>query len=298
MFKRLKNIKRTTVVKNSFLIPILAVVVMSISHVISWYGLGNPLSWAIYLSIAVEIFALASVSAASINIKKGSIWFLFGLVTMIQIIGNIYFTFQQIDILSEGFKSWVELIQPLFSDWDITDHRRFLSYIQGGTLPFMSLIALHFYIVFNENENKLQETVEEKHETVEKIEEKQEVNNDDFINDIDFEEDTEEKVSEEINKVTFEDGVTGIQGQQELTGEAGIEEPIVEEPIIEEPIIEEPIIEESPKEEPIVEPIEPITEQTKDDDVKPEKPPHRDINSTSQWTGGTKRNPRTMPGIN
>jgi len=151
MLKWLKNIKRTTLIKNSFLIPILSVVIMSISHVISWYDLGNPVSWAIYLSVAIEIFALASVSAASINIKKGSIWALFILVTLIQIVGNVYFTFQEIDVTAEGFKSWVELIAPWFTDWDITDHRRFLSYIQGGTLPFMSLIALHFYIIFNES---------------------------------------------------------------------------------------------------------------------------------------------------
>lgn len=168
MFKWIKSIDRTTVIKNSFLIPILAVVVMSISHVISWYELGNPISWAIYLSVAVEIFALASVSAASINIKKGSIWALFILVTLIQIIGNIYFTFKEIVIDSEEFISWIELISPIFPEWDSLDHRRFLSYIQGGTLPFMSLIALHFYIVFNEKKFK-KENIQEKDLEVDKV---------------------------------------------------------------------------------------------------------------------------------
>jgi hypothetical protein len=151
ILSKLSKIERTTVIKNSFLLPILSVVVMSISHVISWYDLGNPFSWAIYLSIAVEVFALASVSAASIKIKKGSIWMLFGLVTFIQIVGNVFFTFQDIDINGSQFKSWVELVQPWFEDWTSLDHRRLLALIQGGTLPFMSLIALHFYIKFNEN---------------------------------------------------------------------------------------------------------------------------------------------------
>lgn len=156
---RLKNIERSTIIKNSFLLPILSVVVMSISHVISWYDLGNPFSWAIYLSIAVEIFALASVSAASIKIKKGSIWLLFILVTLIQIIGNVFFTFQDIDLNGSQFKSWIELVQPWFEDWTPLDHRRLLALIQGGTLPFMSLIALHFYNKFNENLGE--ETVKE-----------------------------------------------------------------------------------------------------------------------------------------
>ena len=127
---------------------------MSISHVVSWYDLGNPLSWAIYLSVAVEFFALACVSAASIKIGKGSIWFLFIMVTLVQIVGNIYFGYKEIIVTSEAFTSWVELISPLFLDWEILDHRRFLAAIQGGTLPIMSLTALHFYIQFTENLQK------------------------------------------------------------------------------------------------------------------------------------------------
>jgi len=148
---KLRQIERTTIIRNSFLLPILSVVIMSISHVISWYDLGNPFLWAIYLSVAVEIFALASVSAASIKMKRGSIWLLFILVTFIQIIGNVFFTYQDIDINSDKFLSWIELIHPWFEEWTVIDHRRLLALVQGGTLPFMSLIALHFYIKFNEN---------------------------------------------------------------------------------------------------------------------------------------------------
>jgi hypothetical protein len=154
ILSKLRKIERTTIVRNSFLLPIFSVVLMSISHVISWYDLGNPFSWAIYLSIAVEIFALASVSAATIKMKKGSIWLLFCLVTLIQIVGNVFFTYQDINVNDTKFLSWVELVQPWFEDWTSIDHRRLLAIIQGGTLPFMSLIALHFYIKFNENLKK------------------------------------------------------------------------------------------------------------------------------------------------
>ena len=151
LFNDIKNIKKTTLIQNSFLLPILAVVVMSISHVVSWYDLGNPVAWAIYLSVAIEIFALASVSAASLRMKKRSIWFLFALVTAIQIIGNVFFTYKDIDVAGTLFLTWVELIEPFFEDFSIIDHRRLLAYIQGGTLPVMSLVALHFYIKFNDN---------------------------------------------------------------------------------------------------------------------------------------------------
>lgn len=144
---------QSSIIRNSFLLPIILVVIMSISHVVSWYDLGNPISWAIYLSIAIEVFALASVAAASIKSSKAAIWFLFGLVTLIQIVGNVYFEFKEIDIASQGFKDWVELMLPFFEDWTPLDHRRLLAIVQGGTLPIMSLTALHFYIQFGENKD-------------------------------------------------------------------------------------------------------------------------------------------------
>jgi len=149
MIKWIKD-NRDSIIRNSFLLPIVLVVIMSISHVISWYDIGNPYSWAIYLSIGIEIFALASVSASSIKMSRGSIWFLFGLVTLIQIIGNVYYGFKDINPIGQDFVDWMLLIQPIFEDFEVLDHRRFLALIQGGTLPLMSLTALHFYIKFGD----------------------------------------------------------------------------------------------------------------------------------------------------
>jgi len=148
------NSNKETLIRNSFLLPILLVVIMSISHVVSWYDLGNPISWAVYLSIAIEVFALASISAASIKTSKTAIWILFGIVTAIQIIGNIFYEFKDIDMNGEGFQSWIQLIDPFFIDWEPMDHRRLLAIIQGGTLPIMSLTALHFYIQFKEKQTE------------------------------------------------------------------------------------------------------------------------------------------------
>ena len=156
-------------IRNSFLLPILLVVIMSISHVVSWYDIGNPLSWAIYLSVAIEIFALASVSAASIKISKGSIWFLFVMVTLIQVIGNVFYEFKEISLNESGFLSWVELVSPWFEDWELLDHRRLLALIQGGTLPIMSLTSLHFYIQFNETV-QVDETAQEKNNSIDENE--------------------------------------------------------------------------------------------------------------------------------
>ena len=105
-----------TIIRTLFLIPILLVAIISISHVISWYDLSNPISWAIYLSIAVEIAAMVSLAAATTKIK-GGVWFVFGIVTLIQFIGNIFFSYKEINPNDPQFKQWIELVGPLFENF-------------------------------------------------------------------------------------------------------------------------------------------------------------------------------------
>ena len=98
-----------------FLVPIFLVAGISISHVVSWYSMANPISWAIYLSIAIEVGAMTALIAAT-NKIKGGVWFMFGLVTFIQMIGNIFYSYVHIDESGELFLNWVELTGPV---WEI-----------------------------------------------------------------------------------------------------------------------------------------------------------------------------------
>jgi hypothetical protein len=137
------------------LVPILLVAGISISHVVSWYNLANPISWAIYLSIAIEIGAMTALVAAT-NKIKGGVWFMFGLVTFIQMIGNIFFSYKEIDANGDLFKSWVELTSPVWEAFgtDITDIislKRWLAFLEGGLLPIISLTSLHFFIKYEDN---------------------------------------------------------------------------------------------------------------------------------------------------
>lgn len=151
-----KNFK--TIIYVSFLIPIITVAVVSISHVTQWYGISNPLSWALYLSIGVEIAALSALAA--ISAQMGSkVYFPFGIVTLIQFVGNIFFAFQYIKIDSQQFLSWVELTGPILEytgieQGDLQSHRRFLAIFAGGMLPLISLSFLHMLVKFNEENRK------------------------------------------------------------------------------------------------------------------------------------------------
>ena len=139
-----------------FLVPILLVAGISISHVVSWYDIANPINWAIYLSIAIEVGAMTALVAAT-NKIKGGVWFMFGLVTLIQMIGNIFFSFKEIDVNGDLFKSWVELTSPIFELFgteptDIIAHKRWLAILGGGLLPVISLTSLHFFVKYEEPE--------------------------------------------------------------------------------------------------------------------------------------------------
>ena len=57
MIKWLKLLhdNKRQIIRFIFVLPILFAVIVSIAHVITWYKIGNPNIWAIYLSIAVVI---------------------------------------------------------------------------------------------------------------------------------------------------------------------------------------------------------------------------------------------------
>ena len=147
-----RNFKK--IIYIAFLVPILAVAGVSISHVTTWYGLSNPLSWAIYLSVGIEIAALSAVAAISAKMGK-KVYIPFGIVTLIQFIGNIFFAYQYINIDSQQFKDWVELVDPVVSylgveSGDFIGHKRFLALFAGGMLPIISLSFLHMLVKFEE----------------------------------------------------------------------------------------------------------------------------------------------------
>ena len=138
----------------AFLVPILAVAGVSISHVTTWFGISNPFTWAIYLSIGVEIAALSAVAAISAKMGK-KVYLPFGIVTLLQFIGNIFFAYQYIDINGQLFKDWVEMVDPVVSylgveSGDPIGHKRFLALFAGGMLPIISLSFLHMLVKFEE----------------------------------------------------------------------------------------------------------------------------------------------------
>jgi len=154
-----KNLEK--IVYFAFLVPIITVAIVSISHVTSWYGLTNNSTWAIYLSFGVEIAALSALAAISVHMGK-NVYIPFGIVTLIQLVGNVFYSYQYIDESSEEFKDWVELsnvfFQYIIDENDIVGHKRLLAVFSGGLLPVISLSFLHMLVKLRDKE-KLQDEV-------------------------------------------------------------------------------------------------------------------------------------------
>jgi len=88
-------------------------------------------------------------------------------------IGNIFFSFKEIDSNGDLFKSWVELTGPMWemigSDpTDLVSMKRWLAFLEGGLLPVISLTSLHFFVKYDESK-KIQT---ESNDTVEVVKEK------------------------------------------------------------------------------------------------------------------------------
>jgi hypothetical protein len=236
------------IIVGSFLIPILLVAFVSISHVTTLYSLANPLSWAIYLSVAVEIAALAALAGISAKFGK-FIYIPFGIVTLIQFVGNFFYSYSHINITSQDFKDWVDMIsgllEPIGVDpTDVVSHRRILAFITGGLIPFISLTFAHMLIVYSSKIQTNEDNVEPVNDTVNDIVS-------DTVNEpVVLTEEVIEQLSTDAGKIEFEtveekinptpEEISRLEEALILLETKNSENTILEE-VINEPEIEEPV---------------------------------------------------------
>ena len=108
---------------------------ISTIHVIDFFKLSNPDWLAVSLAIAFEIGAAASLASiiALKKMNKTLIWGLFIVLTLMQMMGNTYYAFKNL----EDYQAWVDLFgltdsEPLFQ-------KRVLAIISGAVLPLVAL---------------------------------------------------------------------------------------------------------------------------------------------------------------
>lgn len=119
----------------TFITLYILVSLISTIHVIDFFELSNPYWLAVTLAIGFELGAAASLSSLVILDKtnKTLVWSLFVTITLMQVQGNMYYAFQNLD----DFSTWAELFgldedEPLYQ-------KRVLAAVSGAILPLVAL---------------------------------------------------------------------------------------------------------------------------------------------------------------
>lgn len=132
----------------SFLsVPILASIISTL-HIVHYLNLGNPDWMSYFLSVTFEVGSIASFVALSVldKLKKGMVLFIFFILFLMQLMGNVYFSFEYINIKllanPEWMGSFIELIRPIYDADDKSTYKFILAMIIGVPIPLVSLSFL------------------------------------------------------------------------------------------------------------------------------------------------------------
>lgn len=157
-----------------FAILYLCVALVSTIHAISFFGLANASPLAIILAIAFEIgqaAVLFSILTDSNQQKRVMPWVLMSILTLVQVMGNVYNSYKYLILNSEdGLRFFKE---PIFVWTQIPDNvaNVILSYIIGAILPIVSLLMTAMVTGFLNKKEEVKEEpkIEEKKEEQPKI---------------------------------------------------------------------------------------------------------------------------------
>lgn len=144
-----------------FAILYICVALVSTIHAISFFGLANVKPLAIILAVAFEIgqaAVLFSILTDKNQQKKIMPWVLMGILTLVQVMGNVYNSYQYLIMNSEASLRFFK--EPIFIWTQIEDANAnvILAYIIGAILPIVSLLLTSMVTGFlNKDEDKKEE---------------------------------------------------------------------------------------------------------------------------------------------
>lgn len=183
-----------------FILAILIFSITSLFHVTVFWLITNSLFLAVIMSVGTGLGIISSL----LSTRYTKLTYIsFFLIILIELFGNIYGAFIHIDITSEYFKGWKELMQPLFAmiypmedGIEIPDaiYKRWVAIIQGSFIPLLLSITFHMWMVVRDKYHTVQpvkkEIPQDKKETSSEVDKS---DKSDFISDF---------LSLDISKIT------------------------------------------------------------------------------------------------
>ena len=126
-----------------FLFLYLLVATISFFHAVQFFAIGNNIAMSVTLALAFEIglaLSLAAILLSDENKKSTLPWILMIVLTLVQVIGNVYSTFKYISLSQEQYYQY--LAKPLlFWMEGVTEDtvQIIVSWIIGAILPIIAL---------------------------------------------------------------------------------------------------------------------------------------------------------------
>jgi len=243
----------------TFVTLYLLVSTISTIHVIDFFKMSNPYWLAVTLAIAFEVGAAASLASLVVldKMNKGLIWSLFITITFMQMQGNMYYAFKNLN----DYQSWVELFNLV--DEDPLYQKRILSFVSGAILPLVALGFIKSLVDYiKPTEAKPAVAVEDNVESMRKVVKAY----DDLAEEMkDWEEASLTDFVDEWDESTLTDLQDLVEEKTEIEEEkADIEEAIETESATEE-VLEDRIEEVLEREESLESKIEEVTEDMTND---------------------------------
>ena len=150
-----------------FSILYLAVGFVSTYHAISFFSISNESWLAVILAVAFEIGQAAVLFSLLVNkSKKLMPWILMGVLTAVQVIGNIYSSYAyMVEYSQDMIKYFTDSVLFFVQDPNPKVNQVMISYITGAILPIVSL-CMTAMVVDVSGAEKEEEKKEEKTEKI------------------------------------------------------------------------------------------------------------------------------------
>ena len=174
----MKKFNKRTIYIVLFAILYICVGLVSTIHAVSFFALANVMVLAVILALAFEVGQAAVLFSILTDIrkrKKVMPWLLMSVLTIVQILGNIYSSYKYLIVNSEDKLRYFK--EPIFT-WveNMPDQNAnvLLVYIIGAILPIVSLLMTAMLTSYLETDKQIEEEIEEIEEEPE-IEEGEEI---------------------------------------------------------------------------------------------------------------------------
>lgn len=128
-------------------VPLISSVISTV-HLVDLFMLGNPGWMAKTIAVAIELGAIASFMTLSImgKLNKFFVWSVFIILFIMQIIGNVYFSFnfltEQIALNPNYVNSFKEMVEFFLDTISARDIKMYISLLIGTVIPLISIFLL------------------------------------------------------------------------------------------------------------------------------------------------------------